>query len=120
MFEITVRGTFSAAHHVRGYRGDCAGEHGHTYQVEVTVSVEKLDRIGLAVDFRKVKNILKAIMKKLDHQNLNRLAFFKQHNATAEWVAVYLHTELKKKMKGIHSVCVWEGDENSVTYRAEE
>ncbi len=117
MFDITVQGTFSAAHRVRGYRGDCAGEHGHTYKIEVAVRIEKLDRIGLAIDFRKIKNVLKVITKKLDHKNLNRLAFFKRHNATAELVAVYIFGELKKKIKGLHSVKVWEGYDNSVTYR---
>lgn len=116
MFEITVQGNFSAAHRVRGYRGDCAGVHGHTYKIEVKVKVEKLDKLGMSMDFRKVKNVLKRILSKLDHKNLNNLSFFKNHNATAEWIAVYIYNEMKKKIRSIKSVTVWEGLENSVSY----
>ncbi|MEO0185563.1 MAG: 6-carboxytetrahydropterin synthase QueD [candidate division WOR-3 bacterium] len=116
MFEISVQGSFSAAHRVRGYKGDCSGVHGHTYKIEVKVEVEKLDKLGLAMDFRKVKNILKNILARLDHKNLNNLQFFKKHNATAEWIAVYIYNEMKKKIKNIKSVTVWEGLENSVSY----
>jgi 6-pyruvoyltetrahydropterin/6-carboxytetrahydropterin synthase len=116
MFEIKVRGVFSAAHHVRGYQGDCAGDHGHTYRIEVGARFGKLDKIGMAVDFRKVKNELKKILARLDHQNLNKLPFFRKNNATAEWVALYIFREIKKKIKEIHIVTVWEGYENSVTY----
>lgn len=116
MFEITVQDTFSAAHRVRGYRGDCAGEHGHSYKIEVSIRVKKLDKIGLAVDFRRIKKTLKAITAKLDHQNLNQLVFFKRHNATAEWIAVYIYGEMKKKFNGVYAVCVWEGYENRVMY----
>jgi 6-pyruvoyltetrahydropterin/6-carboxytetrahydropterin synthase len=116
MFDIKVQGVFSAAHHVRGYQGDCAGDHGHTYRIEVAVRVEKLDKLGMAIDFRKVKTCLKGILEKLDHQNLNKLPFFRKNNATAEWVAVYIQREMKKRVIRTHSVTVWEGYENSVTY----
>ncbi|MEO0122446.1 MAG: 6-carboxytetrahydropterin synthase QueD [candidate division WOR-3 bacterium] len=116
MFEISVQGNFSAAHRVKGYKGDCAGVHGHTYKIEVKVEVEKLDKLGMAMDFRRVKNLLKKILSKLDHKNLNNLAFFRKHNATAEWIAVYIYNEMKKKIRNIKSVTVWEGLENSVTY----
>ncbi|MGB9721961.1 MAG: 6-carboxytetrahydropterin synthase QueD [bacterium] len=116
MFEIAVQGSFSAAHRVRGYRGDCAGVHGHTYKIEIRIKIENLDRLGMAMDFRKAKKILKKVLTGLDHKNLNDLPFFKKHNATAEWIAVYIYQEIKKKIKDIKSITVWEGLENSVTY----
>lgn len=116
MFELSVTGSFSAAHRVKGYKGDCAGMHGHTYKIEVKVGVKKLDKIGMAIDFRKLKRILKRILAELDHKNLNNLPFFKKHNATAEWLAIYIYQEMKKKIKNIKSITVWEGNENSVSY----
>ncbi len=116
MFELTVQGSFSAAHRVRGYKGDCADVHGHTYKVEVRLQVEKLDKLGMAMDFRKVKRILKQILNELDHKNLNNLSFFKKHNTTAEWIAVYIYQRLRQKIKNITSITVWEGMENSITY----
>jgi len=116
MFELSVQGSFSAAHRVRGYKGDCAGIHGHTYRIGVKVRVGKLDKLGMTIDFRKAKRVLKRILAGLDHKNLNDLPFFKKHNATAEWIAVFIYKEIKKKIKDIKSVTIWEGYENSVTY----
>ena len=120
MFELSVEDTFSAAHRVRGYSGDCAGIHGHTYKVSVTVKVEALDKIGLAMDFRHIKKTLSKIVKDLDHKNLNKLQFFKKHNATAEWIAVFIYNKVEKKIKEVTSVTVWEGRNTSVTYSKNE
>ena len=117
MFELKVQGSFSAAHQVKGYPGDCAGVHGHTYRVEVAIKQQKLDKIGMAMDFRRIHTVLNAVLKELDHTNLNTLSFFKKHNATAEWIAVYIHQIMKKKIKSVCSVTVWEGTHDAVTYR---
>jgi 6-pyruvoyltetrahydropterin/6-carboxytetrahydropterin synthase len=116
MFELSVQGTFSAAHQVKGYHGDCAGIHGHTYRIDVKVGVKKLNKLGMTMDFRRVKKELDRVLKKLDHKNLNKIVFFKRHNATAEWVAVYIYQGMKKKIKAIDSVTVWEGPHSCVTY----
>jgi 6-pyruvoyltetrahydropterin/6-carboxytetrahydropterin synthase len=117
MFDLKVQGSFSAAHQVKGYPGDCAGVHGHTYRVSITIRKSKLGKIGMAVDFRRVHALLKDMLKKLDHKNLNTLTFFKKHNATAEWIAVYIHQEMKKKIASLRSVTVWEGLNDAVTYQ---
>ncbi len=116
MFELSVQDSFSAAHRVKGYKGDCAGIHGHTYRIEARIKVGKLDKIGMAMDFHKIKAQLDSILKRLDHKSLNDLTFFKKHNATAEWIAVYIFREMKKKTRSVHSITVWEGLANSVTY----
>ena len=54
MYELGVKRKFSAAHQLRGYQGKCEAIHGHTYQVEVCVQVEKLDELGLAMDFKEL------------------------------------------------------------------
>jgi 6-pyruvoyltetrahydropterin/6-carboxytetrahydropterin synthase len=116
MFDLAVEGYFSAAHQVKGYPGDCASIHGHTYRVKALLMVEKLDNIGMAIDFRHLKTILEQILSDLDHKHLNDIPYFKEHNATAEYIAMYLYYELKKKVKNIKAVTVWEGHNNSVTY----
>lgn len=120
MFELTVEGMFSAAHQVKGYPGDCAGIHGHTYKVQVKVRVEKLDKLGMGMDFRSMKRDLDKILKKLDHKHLNKISFFKKYNATAEYIAKYIFGEIKKQMKNVASVTVGEGPNYSVTYYADE
>jgi 6-pyruvoyltetrahydropterin/6-carboxytetrahydropterin synthase len=116
MFDLSVEGYFSAAHQVKGYPGDCASIHGHTYRVRVVLKSEKLDNIGMALDFRHVKKTLEHICAELDHKNLNDLAFFNEHNATAEYVAMFIFNEMKKKINTVKAVTIWEGRSNSVTY----
>lgn len=118
MFKIAVKGKFSAAHYVRGYKGDCAGGHGHNFEVEVTVAREKLDHLGIAIDFRILKRRLGKVLKTLDHKNLNQLAFFRRRNPTAEMIACYIHDKLKQSIKdgSLESVAVWEGDESRAVY----
>jgi 6-pyruvoyltetrahydropterin/6-carboxytetrahydropterin synthase len=120
MFELSVEGYFSAAHQVKGYPGDCAGLHGHTYKIQVMVRVKKLDRLGMAVDFRSIKSELDRVIGKLDHTNLNKIAFFSKNNATAEYVAKYIFEQMRKKTPIITSVTVWEGPNYSVKYSPDE
>jgi 6-pyruvoyltetrahydropterin/6-carboxytetrahydropterin synthase len=120
MYELSVEGYFSAAHQVKGYAGDCADVHGHTYKVQVRVGVEKLDKLGMAVDFRTIKNNLDELLTELDHKNLNTIPFFEKYNATAEYVARYVFDHIKMKLNGISKVTVWEGPYYSVTYSPDE
>ena len=46
MFDVEIRRTFSAAHQLKGYDGDCRNLHGHNYSVVVNVAAEKLNEIG--------------------------------------------------------------------------
>jgi len=116
MFILSVQGHFSAAHQVKGYPGDCAGIHGHTYRVQAKVGVEKLDDIGMAMDFRRIKSVLDTILSALDHSNLNDCPYFKEHNATTEHVAMYIYKEMKEQINQVRSITVWEGQNNSVTF----
>lgn len=120
MFELSVEGYFSAAHQVKGYPGDCADIHGHTYRVMVKVGVRKLDNLGMAVDFRSIKKHLDELLKELDHKNLNSISFFEKHNTTAEYIAKYFFDRMKKNMDNVVAVTVWEGPNYSVTYSPDE
>ena len=120
MYELSVEGYFSAAHQVKGYPGDCAEIHGHTYKIQVKIGIGKLDKIGMAVDFRGVKKHLDEILDRLDHKNLNAIPFFEKHNATAEYVAMYIFNGMKDKIAGVTSITVWEGPNYSVTYSPDE
>ena len=52
MFDIEIRRTFSAAHQLKGYDGDCRNLHGHNYNVIAVVRTAKLNEIGIALDFK--------------------------------------------------------------------
>ena len=55
MYLTTIAKTFSAAHFLREYEGRCENLHGHNWRVEVTVRCEELDRAGMGLDFRVIK-----------------------------------------------------------------
>lgn len=76
MFEVSIKTEFSAAHNLRGYQGKCEALHGHNWQVEVIVSSQKLDKIGIAIDFKKLKEVVNQVIEKLDHKYLNELPYF--------------------------------------------
>ena len=116
MFDLSVEGTFSAAHQVKGYPGDCASMHGHTYQVRVILRTQKLNNIGIAIDFRRVKTALDEILSELDHKTFNELTYFIERNSSSEYVSMFVFDEMKKKINMMKAVTVWEGRNNSVTY----
>ncbi len=119
MFKAKVLGTFSSAHSLREYQGDCERLHGHNYRVEVAVEAEKLDNIGIVMDFRELKKKLKEIMDELDHCFLNELPAFSKDNPSAENIALYIYrrfeADLSQKVR-MAEVTVWENDGSCVTY----
>ena len=120
MFEIEIERCFSAAHQLRGYNGNCSNLHGHNYRVTVTVRSNELDRIGIALDFRKLKQELDSLLEEYDHRNLSELPEFQELNPTSEVLARTIYRRMGKKMNGgpirVWKVRVGESDSSAVTY----
>jgi 6-pyruvoyltetrahydropterin/6-carboxytetrahydropterin synthase len=119
MYELAVRRTFSAAHQLRGYRGKCEDLHGHTYKIELTIRAEKLDHIGLAMDFTDLKRMLDAILETYDHKLLNDIPPYDRINPSAENVARTVFEILKPQLPAgitIANVKVWESDNAWAAY----
>lgn len=111
---------FAAAHSLRGYDGDCAKLHGHNWKVEVQVCGNRLNDIGMLIDFKKIKQHAKQAVEELDHTFLNDHPHFQRVNPTAENIAQYLYTEMAKRIETedikMHSITIWENDRNCVIY----
>lgn len=120
MFTVTVRSSFSSAHNLRGYKGNCEELHGHNWRVEIEASSEKLDKTGMVADFREIKKSLNDVLGQLDHKYLNELEYFKKINPTSEHIARYIFEEISKRNAelGIKKVTVWETDSFSAAYSA--
>ena len=120
MFEIEIERCFSAAHQLRGYNGDCSNLHGHNYRITVTVRSNELDRIGIALDFRKLKQELDALLEEYDHRNLSELPEFQELNPTSEVLARTIYRRMGERMNGgpirVRKVRVGESDSSAVTY----
>ncbi len=68
---LSAEFTFDAAHRILGHPGKCAYLHGHTYHLEVTVSAERLDRLGMVIDFDELRALVKkAVLDRWDHATL--------------------------------------------------
>ena len=71
---------------------------------------------GLAIDFRIAKAVLKDAVEGLDHSYLNELAYFKKINPTSENIAKFIFDSVKKKIKNVYSVAVWENEKSCAVY----
>ena len=94
MFDIEIRRTFSAAHQLKGYDGDCRNLHGHNYNVIAVVRTAKLNEIGIALDFKRLKAALDEILDGYDHKNLSELPEYSQVNPTSEVMAMNIYRRL--------------------------
>lgn len=120
MYELVVKKSFSAAHSLREYHGDCARMHGHNWQAEVYVTAEKLDDAGFAIDFNTLDKITAKIVSRFDHTYMNDIPPFDRINPTAENLARIIYNEIKKRIPEnifLQGVKLWETDSYSVTYR---
>jgi 6-pyruvoyltetrahydropterin/6-carboxytetrahydropterin synthase len=59
MIECTRRIEFDAGHRVIGHKHKCKHLHGHRYVLEITARSEKLDDLGMVVDFGHLKSVMK-------------------------------------------------------------
>ncbi len=116
MYKIKIEGDFSSAHNLRGYKGKCEALHGHNWKVEIAVTSSKLDKIGMVIDFKFLKEKLYNLLDKLDHNYLNNIDYFKKINPTSENIAKYIYDNLKSKVPNLYSVTVWESDKACATY----
>ena len=118
MFELSIKSDFASAHFLKGYDGPCKDLHGHTWKVEVVLQSEKLNSVGLVIDFKEIKKQLKEFLMAIDHVNLNDLSYFQQVNPSTENLAKYIYDGFSKGIQPlkIKRVTVWESDVASVTY----
>lgn len=120
MYEATVSSSFSGAHFLKGYQGKCEAIHGHNWKIEATVEARQLDKTGLSLDFKKLKEYLSLILKELDHTCLNELTYFNQSNPSAENIAQFIYKKLVKvinnKTCALKKISVWETETSCASY----
>ena len=120
MFKLIAKKEFSSAHILNGHPGDCKRMHGHNWLVEAKVEGNKINNIGMVIDFKDIKNALGDIIAKLDHKFLNDIDPFKNDNPTAENISKYIYKELSKIINTDNiKVCeikLWETNNSAVIY----
>ncbi|MBM7855288.1 6-pyruvoyltetrahydropterin/6-carboxytetrahydropterin synthase [Desulfohalotomaculum tongense] len=126
MYELLIKTTFDAAHRLCGYQGDCSRVHGHTWTVEVAVSGGRLNSIGMLMDFKDLKKIVKKTIDELDHNYINQLPAFaggkEESNPTAENLSRYIYNRVKNEINKsypeikLSRVKVWESPSACAIY----
>ncbi|MDD5657712.1 MAG: 6-carboxytetrahydropterin synthase [Elusimicrobia bacterium] len=62
---------FCYGHRLAGHRGKCRNLHGHNGVLEVTLGRPRLDRMGMVMDFERIKRVVERWVKdELDHKML--------------------------------------------------
>ncbi|MHB1674453.1 MAG: 6-carboxytetrahydropterin synthase QueD [Acidobacteriaceae bacterium] len=123
MYEVTVEAGFSAGHYLRNYRGKCENPHGHNYKVRITLRGRELDVAGLLLDFKQLKQVMRPVIDRLDHQMINDIAPFIERNPSAENLAHYFFDEtnvqLREMTEGrvtVKDCTIYETDTTTATY----
>jgi 6-pyruvoyltetrahydropterin/6-carboxytetrahydropterin synthase len=120
MYELKIEDYLAAAHNLREYEGECEALHGHNWKIEVIVRAEELDHLGLAIDFKDLKNATSSVLDAMDHRYLNELPQFAEENPSSENIARFIFMELEKKLSDsgvyVHKVTAWESEKACASY----
>ncbi|MEO1516463.1 MAG: 6-carboxytetrahydropterin synthase [Bacteroidota bacterium] len=137
MVYLTRRERFNAAHKLwveewsdeKNFEvfGKCANKnwHGHNYELFVTVKGRPDPQTGFIMDVKKLSNIIKqAIVKKVDHSNLNLDVDFIPPGTqpTTENLLLFFWRELEPLIEGcqLHSIRLHETENIYAEYFGEE
>lgn len=122
MYDVAVEQEISAGHQLREYQGQCERCHGHNWKIRLEVTAAGVDRLGLAVDFQVLKNVLKDVLDAYDHTLLNDSPDFTDQNPTSENLARVIFQKCKSGLAQSHPalsvkcVLVWESSQAFVRY----
>ena len=113
---VTKKFYFEAAHSLPLHNGKCKGVHGHSYELEVTVSGPVLTEgssTGMVMDFSDMSLIVeREIVSKWDHRFLNDEVPFV---TTAELLAEECFSRLQKSGLSVTKVTLYETRKCSAT-----
>ena len=106
MYELKIESSFSAAHHLLNYDGECENQHGHNWKVELYIRGTKLV----------LKKELNDILKLLDHKDINTLEEFKGISPSSEILSKFIYKKMKEKIPQTSKVSVWETEKACASY----
>ena len=99
MFRLVVREHIMIAHSFQGeVFGPAQKLHGATFVVDLELSRPTLDENGIVCDIGLLSELLAAVLKPLNYQNLDELPQFEGQNTTTEVLARYIAEEVAKRI----------------------
>lgn len=120
-YRLKVISDFASAHTLRDYPGACARMHGHNWKVEAEVETSDLDKVGMGIDFKTIRQSVRKLTDQLDHRYLNEITPFDHINPTAENIAAFLFQGLSQALNDgvrirVKTITLWETERACVCY----
>ena len=100
LFTVSVETHFWASHQLTLADGSKEPLHRHNWAVTADVSSDKLNSMGLVMDFCRFKAMVDNIVAEFDNIPLDRIDYFQRKNSSAENVAKYIYEKLRAKLPG--------------------
>ncbi len=131
MYTVIREIHFSYGHRLVGHQGKCRHVHGHNGRVQIEVAAEKLDALGMVVDFSEIsRTIGKWVDENLDHvlilwekdplvpvlSERGEKILVVAENPTAEYLARRIFEEARKMKLPVARVVVWETNDSSASF----
>ena len=102
MFTVSVETRFRASHRLTLPDGLKEPLHQHNWMVTADVSSDKLNSMGLVMDFRRLKAMVDNIVAEFDNITMDRFDYFQRNSSSAETIAKYIYEKLEPKLpKGV-------------------
>lgn len=95
----------------------CSRLHGHSFEVELTLSGAVDPTMGWVLDFAEIESTWQPIHAALDHRYLNDIDGLA--NPTSENLAMWLWQQLKPSLADLSQVKVMETHDSGCVYRGE-
>jgi 6-pyruvoyltetrahydropterin/6-carboxytetrahydropterin synthase len=134
MYRVTREINFCYGHRLLHYDGKCRHLHGHNGKAVLTLEAPELDRLGMVMDFSKIKRVISTwIDETLDHRMLlheadpvlpalkqqNEPVYVMSVNPTAENIAKLIYDFAARQGFPVTEVSLWETESCYATYRAD-
>ena len=94
MFSISVERHFRASHQLTLPDGSKEPVHSHDWVVTADLSSEKLNNMGVVMDFRALQAMIDKTVAEINNKALESIGYFQQNNPSAENVAKYIYEKL--------------------------
>ena len=95
MFTISAERHFQASHQLIMPDGSKEPVHSHDWVVTANLNSEKLNNMGVVMDFRALQAMIDKTVAAFDNTALESISYFQQNNPSAENVAKYIYEKLR-------------------------
>jgi len=102
MYSVKIRDHVMIAHSLKadGFFGPAEKLHGATYIVDVVFFLKELDEHNVVIDIGYATSVVKEVIQPLSYHNLDEMEEFSGKLTTTEYLAKYIHDQVKSKVAG--------------------